>query len=202
MTRGITSEMLSAALDGECSSGELDRLLQELERVPRMRLEWSRLCLARDAAAAARVRLGARCICDGVMTAIEREPVPSPRVVAAPRRPLLSWRPMAALAAAASVAGVALISYHNINLSKSDALPVTAALLPVAASGVQTAALSQPATLSAPAAANHPLSNEDMQQLDGYLIDYSNYRAGAGMGDTLGYARFAAHTAEYRADNR
>src|SRR5882757_2799567 len=99
MTRGITSETLSAALDGECSPGELDRLLAELERSPQLRLEWSRLCLARDAAAAARVNLGQRCICGGVMAEIAREPTPSRKVVAmAPRRrEIFSWRPMAAL---------------------------------------------------------------------------------------------------------
>ena len=218
MMRGITSETLSAALDGECSPGELDRLLEELERTPQLRLEWSRLCLARDAAAATRVKLGQRCICEGVMAEVARESTPSwapsRKVVAmAPRRrEIFSWRPMAALAAAASVAGVALISYHNISLSKSQALPPVQALNSNSASipaPAETIALGTPTTVSLreqPAAAAHStataLSSEDMQQLDGYLIDYSNYRAGAGMGDTLGYARFAAHTAEYRADNR
>jgi negative regulator of sigma E activity len=228
MTRGITSETLSAALDGECSPGELDRLLEELEGSPQLRLEWSRLCLARDAAAAARVKLGQRCICEGVMAEVGREPAPSwtssgkvvemvPR-----RRELFSWRPMAALAAAASVAGVALISYHNITVSKievptqqvaSASSPTTSPLTssPVSVPApVETAALGAPVTTvslreqpqAAIRATSNALSSEDMQQLDGYLIDYSNYRAGAGMGDALGYARFAAHTAEYRADNR
>ena len=215
MTRGITSETLSAALDGECSPGELDRLLEDLERTPRLRLEWSRLCLARDAAAAARVKLGQRCICEGVMAEVTREPAPSRKVVemAPRRREIFSWRPMAALAAAASVAGVALISYHNITVSKSETLLPLNSLNSNTASipaPVETAALAAPTTTVSlrelPEATAHStataLSSEDMQQLDGYLIDYSNYRAGAGMGDTLGYARFAAHTAEYRADNR
>ena len=42
------------------------------------------------------------------------------------------------------------------------------------------------------------LDPSDAERLNAYLISYSQSRAQQGMGSTLGYARFAAHTAEYR----
>jgi len=42
------------------------------------------------------------------------------------------------------------------------------------------------------------IEDDQARQLNNYLIDYSNYRSVQGVGGTLGYARFAAHTADYR----
>ena len=204
----MTRETLSAALDGECSREELDRLLSELERSPQLRLEWSRWCLARDALAGAAVRPDQPSICASVMSALEAEEQPSGKVVAlAPRRRTFAWRPLVGLATAASVASVAFyLGYH------SPAIPVAGMVAKAATAA--TTLTGAPQLVAADGAAARPalsrdqrhsgwdsLPDEDAQQLNNYLIDYSTYRAGSGMSNTLGYARFAAHTAEYSPDS-
>ncbi len=197
----MSSEMLSAALDGECSPEELDQLLAEVERSPELKRQWSRLCLARDALAGSRVRADQRCIAEGVMGGVGSE-APSDKVVAfVPKRSRMSWRPVIGLATAASVASIAFVLGY-----RSPSVPpmVTTARAPAAlASPVSAGSAGQlhasAANDARPASAD-ALEEWDSRQLNSYLIDYSSYRAGAGMADTLGYARFAAHTAEYNPD--
>jgi negative regulator of sigma E activity len=202
----MSSEMLSAALDGECSAQELDQLLNELEKNPELKEQWSRLCLARDALTGARLGLRAS-ICAEVMKAVGDE-APSTKVAAfAPRRRASFWRPVIGLATAAGVASVAFVlGYHSPTVAPTGA--VTAQAQPPAGV-VATAAPAKAVTVAASSATPHVAPNagasgwesvdqeEDARQLNNYLIDYSSYRSGAGMADTLGYARFAAHTAEY-----
>lgn len=205
------SELLSAALDGECSREELDRFLRELDRSPQMNLEWSRWWRVRDALAGAGVKPGQPCLCAGVMAALDAETAPADKVVPLlPRRRRAVWRPLAAMASAASVATVAfLLGYHTPASSPPPGAaarpqaPVLAAVSPAAARDPGQMLAGEPQARSA---ASHPsgwesLEEGDARQLNNYLIDYSSYRAGAGMADTLGYARFAAHTAEYNADH-
>ena len=202
----MSSEMLSAALDGECSAQELDQLLNELERNPELKEQWSRLSLARDALNGAQLSLKTS-ICAEVMKAIGDD-APSAKVAAfVPRRAASIWRPVIGLATAAGVASVAFfLGYRN-----PTAEPVGPAV---------TAQSQQPAAIVASSAPKAPVTvakaampdtgasgwesvdqEEDARQLNNYLIDYSSYRSGAGMADTLGYARFAAHTAEYNPDH-
>jgi hypothetical protein len=148
-----------------------------------------------------------RCICAGVMAGLERESAPSSKVIGlVSRRKAFAWKPLAGLAAAASVAGFTLVLTYKLQ-TPDQAL--TQATAPVAAPTVTAAA--EPAAaraiaVSASAADQQrswdSLSNEDAQQLDSYLIDYASSRSRSGMGNTLGYARFAAHTAEYHPDGR
>jgi len=207
----MSSEMLSAALDGECSAQELDQLLAELENNPELKEQWSRLCLARDALTGAQVSLKQRSICAGVMKAIGDE-APSQKVAAfVPRRsasPTRLWRPVIGLATAAGVASVAFM----LGYQRPAVQPVGAVTAQQAAPHAVIASAPAPQTTAVIAdnsatprnAPNAGASGwesvdqeEDARQLNTYLIDYSSYRSGAGMADTLGYARFAAHTAEY-----
>ena len=76
----MSSEMLSAALDGELRPDELDGLLAEIERSPQLKLQWSRMSLARDALGGAQVRADRPCIAAAVMAGVGAE-APSQKVV-------------------------------------------------------------------------------------------------------------------------
>jgi hypothetical protein len=199
----MSYEMLSKALDGECSSEDLDRLLGDMDRDPELKRAWSRLCIASDTARGSRVTLGQTCICSGVMEAIGRDGIPSSKVVGLiPRRRGIPWKPLVGLAAAASIAGVALLGFNFSSPSSPDlAIPSNPGLSASAAgANGYVDASSQDQSQVQPGW--NSISSEDARQLDDYLVDHSNYRTVSGMSDTLGYARFAAHTAEYHPDRR
>ena len=63
----MAKDSLSALLDGECSPGELDRILEEMDRSPELKASWSRLCAARDAVEGVHIRKPAIDLCAGVM---------------------------------------------------------------------------------------------------------------------------------------
>lgn len=203
----MSHESLSALLDGECTAEELDRLLDEMERAPALKEQWSRLCLARESAGGTHVRRDQSCICAGVMAGLDDLPAEAanPRVVElAGRRRNWSWKPLAGLAAAASVAAVALMV--GFNHSAQPELGGQVAQAPAAVEAVAYQAPVQSPRLRALAVT----ANGEQQwvdagdDLDNYLIEHSNSVAGqgVGMGGTLRYARFAAHTAAYHPDGQ
>jgi negative regulator of sigma E activity len=212
----MSSEMLSAALDGECSAEELDQLLRQMEQSPELKEQWGRLCLARDIVAGAQLRLQEASLCPAVMHAIGDERPSSKVVPLLPRRPASVWRPLVGLATAAGVAGIAFVlGYRSpvvepvgpaaVAAAQASQRPaaLVATSVPVQqAKAVTVAEAAGPARHAPNAGASgwDSLEEGDARQLNNYLIDYSSYRAGAGMADTLGYARFAAHTAEYNPD--
>lgn len=126
----MSEELLSALLDGECTPGEVKRLLDQLEDVPALQQRWTRMCLVREAAENTRVRKPSTDFCAGVMAAIAQEQAaaaplrtsnvvslpPRRAAVAAPRAavvPRSRWQPLAGLAAAASIAAVASIGGYR-----------------------------------------------------------------------------------------
>lgn len=204
----MSHETLFAVLDGEHSPGELDRLLDEIERSPQLARQWSRWCLVREAQEGVRITREQGCICAGVISALDGQEALSDKVVpiapsARPAAAARRWRPLISLAAAASVVGFGLVAVLNLQTpSPTGAVPVSLTQL-------------QPASPSAEAGKVIPVTGadtrvsqtrqvwanaavEDLQQLDDYLIDHSNLRSVAGVGGSLGYARFAAYTADYR----
>ena len=207
----MSSEMLSAALDGELIPEELDRLLDQVEQSPELKLQWSRLCLARDALGGARVRADRPCIAKAVMADVGADS-PSQKVVPLVAKKQfasrVAWRPVIGLATAASVASVAFVLGYRpiapppVTTAKAPASLV--ATTPVAARqqmAVVDTAAARPVAVDTRSAAPEAQEEWDARQLNSYLMDYSSYRAGAGMSDTLGYARFAAHTAEYNVEH-
>jgi negative regulator of sigma E activity len=203
----MSSEMLSAALDGECTSQELDQFLLQIERSPELKAQWSRMCLARDALGGAQVRADQPSICEAVMRGLGDE-APSRKIVPlVARRRTFAWQPMASLATAAAVAAVAFtLGYRSpsvpapISTAQAPAVAATVVATTARAADEVAAVQSTPAVTPVRLSSWESLEEGDARQLNTYLIDYSSYRAGAGMADTLGYARFAAHTAEYNAD--
>lgn len=191
----MVKDSISALVDGECSPDELDRILDEMERSPELKASWSRLCLVRDAHEGIGIRKSQPCICAGVMARLDaQERSSSSRVVPLVAAPRLRayWKPLAGLAAVASIAAVAVV----LNLQQqSGAVPVPG-FAPQAGSPVNLpAAGGRPGSLqlvsASPDEIQRPVLDDDLRQ---YLIEHSNALADRGMGATLSYARFAAHS--------
>lgn len=190
----MPQDSLSALLDGECSGPELDRLLEDLDRSPELAEQWSRLCLAREAREGTQVRADQPCICAGVMSALDESPAAGTVVDLAARRaqrrPAVTrvWKPLVGFAAAASM-GAAAVYFIQPGGS------------PTRSGGPEFAS----GTLarwdvdgSEPRAVASSGDEAYAQMLREYMMDHSNAIADEGVGGTLRYARFAAHTAEYR----
>lgn len=194
-----TQETLSALLDGECSPAEMQRLLDELEHSPELKQQWSRLCLAREVRAGTRVRKAQPSICAGVMAALDAEPAHA-NVVPLVTRRRFDFKSLPGLAAAAAIGAMAvLVALPTVRDVRNDAtasvpspefLPqiITPVALPVerrSRRGLQTAALD-------------PEEAQQREELNNLLAEHNGSVAGQGMGGTLRYARFAAHTADYQ----
>lgn len=201
----MVKDSLSALLDGECSAKELDQLLDELDRSPELAQQWSRLCLAREAAEGTRVAADQPCICSGVMSQLDDQPAHPTKVVelAARRRarfpvqfPRIAayWKPAVGFAAAASMGAAAVLLVQ----------PAAERTLPgVDANGFTSGQLAGWVPAGSSELALQPVASLDRddahaEMLQQYLMDHSNAIAGDGVGGTLRYARFAAHTAEYQ----
>lgn len=188
-----SNEKLSALLDGELMGAELDQLLAELESSPELGARWQRLCTVQ--AAQKGVKLAPKIdISAGVMAAIAGAPAPAhdTRVVAlsqrkarAERASRREWLPVVGLAAAASLVTVVAVTSIRSRVAGPESQPV--ALAP-AVSGFQPVAAGSTSAR---------LDDDAARQLDNLVIEHANYRGG-GVGGALGYARVAAHTADYQ----
>jgi len=202
MVQPMPQESLSALLDGECTGSELDRLLDELERSPDLGTQWSRLCMAREARAGTRIKTDQPCICADVMSQLDAAPaVADAKVVdlavhrantAGARRGRVTamWKPMVGFAAAASVGAAAVMFLQPQSgggLAEPGMGPAPAGVATIGSTdrNLRTVATSD-------------VDQAHAQMLREYLMDHSNAIADEGVGGTLRYARFAAHTAEAR----
>lgn len=202
----MSPESLSSLFDGECSPEELDRVLDELDQSPDLKASFSRLCLSRDAVDGTRVLKGQRCIAAGVMAGLDDTPAAGGgnvrELVRPPRaRPAFQWRPLAGLAAAAAFGAVAVL----VTTPRSqDSGLVPSSMVPQVASPVGSNPVSAPSfgkrqrNLHTVAATQEQTQQWQEDDLRSYLIEHSNTLADRGMGGTLSYARFTAHTADYR----
>lgn len=196
-------DSLSALLDGECSKEELDRVLAELERSPDVARQWSRLCLSRDVREGVQLRSAGACICGDVMNRLDTAPAPADATVidlAARQASRQSatrvlhnpiWKPLVGFAAAASMGAAAVFLLQpqadTIDPDRQMGIPAAGTLAHWQSSptpAVQTVVLSE--------------DQAHADELHQYLMDHSSAVAGEGLGSTLRYARFAAHTADYR----
>ncbi len=208
----MSYEKLSALLDGECSAEELDRLLEDLDRSPELKAQWSRLCLSRDSMEGVRIRKEQRCICAGVMAGLDKTPaeLAKPNVVELRRPRAMIMKQAAGWAVAASVAAVAMLV--GVNGGHDHPVSSMAGITVPAASPVTTEAVSypvviprQPRNLQSVALRTTTASNDEQKwqdagdDLDNYLIEHNSSLAeqGMGMSGTLRAARFAAHSATY-----
>lgn len=183
----MSHDALSALLDGECSTAEIDSILDEMRRSPELAQRWSRMCVSREAAQGTKVSRSQPCICAGVMSRLDAAPeAPGAKVVdlavrKAMRQPngrpswASIWKPAAGLAAAASVGAAAVLF-----IRPAEEIGAT-----------ETLAINDPAEVV------DPEEQAYRQMLREYVMDHSNSLGDDGMGGTLRYARFAAHTAAY-----
>jgi len=201
----MSEETLSALLDGECSSEELDRLLDELERSPALKQSYSRLCLTREAAEGTRIAKAQPCICGDVMARLDAEPMPFSDKLSDldARRPRSrSWKPMAGLAAAATVAAMAVMvvvpqsrERQGGGMAQGGMFGAPQISQPVS---LPLPSISRPRNLQMVSVQADEIQQAQEDDLSNYLIEHSNTAAGRGMGGTLSYARFTAHNAVYR----
>lgn len=194
----MSHESLSALLDGESSPEEIDRLLDAVERSPELGEAFSRMCLAREATAGTRIVKQQPCICAAVMAGLDDSPdAVDSKVVQLPTRRgsiQLKWKPLAGLAAAASLGALAVL----VALPQAQqALPSGSPVMPEVSSPVSLPAASRrPRQLQTVSADDELLQQWQEDELGGYLIEHSNTLADRGMAGTLSYARFTAHTAD------
>ena len=183
-------ERLSALLDGEVADSDLDQILREFDEKPRLRADWDRLCRSRAAIEGIDVSTHVD-ICDGVMAAVRESGMSEKVVPLLPRR--RSWvQPRTiGIAAAASIAAVATVTSIRLH----QAAPQQVAAAAPAAVVAQAVPVAVPVTAAAPIAAE--IDPDSQSMLDDFVIEHSNYRV-VQMGSSLSYARFAAHTAEFR----
>ena len=223
----MSEEMLSALMDGECTPAEVEALLAEIDRSPALKARWSRMCLTRDALAGTAVRRPPVDLAASVMAALDADagdalhpnvvplrpaaaaapaPVPRPAVVGTERRAAarsLRRSRLAGLAVAASITAVVAIGGRNLMTGPADAtLAETAAVVAAAPSAdpnLIKVSASGDLVGAGEAAATHwaQVDDETASQLNDYLLEH-NTRAGTGMGGSLGYARIAARTADFR----
>lgn len=153
--------------------------------------------MVREARSGTRIVREQVCICSDVMGKLDVEPAKADAKVVdlavhrASRRGRIAsfWKPAVGFAAAAGVGAAAVMFVQPQNG------PVPAAGNGGGSMQAGTvASWSQTPELRTVSTTNDPHS----QMLREYLMDHSNAIADEGVGGTLRYARFAAHTAEYR----
>lgn len=195
----MSTEKLSALLDGECSAEELDRLLDEMDRSPGLKRAYSRLCMTREAQEGTQIAKGQACICEGVMARLADEPAPAavnPRITDLDsRRRWVPSKPLAAWAAAASVAAVAVLVAMPGFKSEQGA-GASPGFVPEV-SAPQFNPVSVPLTSRTRGlrtASFTPEEAEQMDELNSLMMEHSNSLAEQGMSGTLRYARVAAHS--------
>lgn len=222
----MSEELVSALLDGECESRDIDRLLAAIERDPSLRAGMSRMQFARESSRGLAAGHFDADFADRVMATIGDElPEPLSSKVVPLRRRTPAWVPATAFAAAASVVAVVTASVMLSGEGDLTGQPVgqgadfVASAAEPANDAVATVPVGRNYSFNGNAAVRpvsltpqmsplgYDFGNElrwaqiegdQARQLNNYLIDYSNYRSAQGVGGTLGYARFAAHTADYR----
>lgn len=187
-------EILSAALDGECSPAELDLLLAECGRFPELMRRFGRHCASREAVVGTRFNFDSEALCAGVMSHLV--PQRHLRVVTLKARAGALVRPLAGLALAASLGAVVTFGVyrfdapsHGVSASAISPIPsTTPRVMASAGGGGGVGPSSTPNsevrwTKLAPSAA---------RQLDYYMMEDAGYRSVQGMSSALSYARVAS----------
>ncbi|MEC9406241.1 MAG: sigma-E factor negative regulatory protein [Pseudomonadota bacterium] len=220
----MTNETLSACIDGACD--DMGEAIRQIEASDTARDTWSRYHLIGDVMRARTdSRLADRGFAARVMAAVEQDemaPAESASVtsIAAARqkRQGLLSRQATGWAVAASVAVASLATLGVMVIQTEDDAPVLVArdVVPAPATlaakdrgiqpAVQTTGVPVKGPLAQPTQASATVRWSQMapdaaQQLNGYLINHSRYRAGPGVGGTLGYVRVASVNGEPVEDN-
>ncbi len=140
------NEQLSACLDGELPTGELDLLLKRVQRDSELRAAIGRYSLIGEAMRAERPAVAPRDFAANVMAALATEPAvvarPAPRISRISPATLRYLRPAAGMAIAAGVAAIAVLTMQPVGQSDPNgaATPLVAASESAANESVLTSA--------------------------------------------------------------
>jgi negative regulator of sigma E activity len=190
------NESISALLDGECSPAEVERMLDQMERDPALREQFSRQCLARDSRMGTRVRAARLDFSSKVLAALQDEQPGAVVMPFIPRVRQVPWKAATGLAAAAAVGALAVLALKpEAPVGPSAGLPV-ATTSPMATAAVATpvSAEAQPVAFTGAAPRTGLEDEVTRQQLQNYLRAYSQAREHQHVRSMLGYARYAAYT--------
>ncbi len=170
-------EWISALADGELAENELAKALDALRDDHTLQTSWSHYHLISDALHG---NLESRVAVDlhtRVSRALEHEPT-----VLAPQRKQRPWlRHVAGLAVAASVSGVAVIGFQQMNVADSGT--ATATMAEVAPP--QNFERMQPVTVAA--------EKDNSEKLEPYLDEQHEYSVSSGVNGMVPYVRIVGH---------
>lgn len=178
------NEKLSALLDDELSDREHDALLIEMSRDPELRGAWERYHMVRAALRNELEIMAPAGLAERIERHLTDEPLVSPR----PRIHWLKPRPLlqtaAALAIAASVAAVAVVSLRSSLTPDTPANPLLTA--------------QSPASPQAQGVAQAPGSQRLAQAsaLDALLVKHGEFSSTAGMNGMMPYVRVVGYNGE------
>ena len=181
----IPASQLSALVDDELATREIDLVLRRLSRDCDGRDRWERYHLISDVIqghvpAALDTDFAAR-----IRAAIEAEPLPQPVA-----RPLPVWyKPVTGFALAASVA---LMALFGLRLNQIDTLPPTAPLA-AAPPMLSTPAVSLPVQTVAVARSTDPAGEPFGARLNSYLVNHNGYASQNSMHGMLPYVRMVGY---------
>ncbi|WP_029891392.1 sigma-E factor negative regulatory protein [Polycyclovorans algicola] len=190
-------EMLSAALDGECTSEELDQLLADLTNDPAAVQRWQTWAAVKASMGGARVGRVSADWSNAVMKSISMEappvmlapatkprPEPGVRVAQAPRR-----RRRSAWAAAGAAASVSAVALGWMLVSNPAAVSETPGFADVT---TERPAPAQIAQLPDSRVSQMPVDTaaRDRWLLNEYLMEHHQFAGSRGMGSTLRQAQF------------
>lgn len=171
-------EWISALADGELADSELARALDALRNDRALQISWSRYHLISDALhgnleSKVSVDLHTR-----VSQALENEPT----ILAPQRRKQRPWlRHVAGLAVAASVSGVAVVGFQQMNEADTGAPAATMAEVAPPQNFVRI----QPVTVAS--------EKDNSKKLEPYLDEQHEYSVSSGVNGMVPYVRIVGH---------
>lgn len=174
-------EWISALADGELAGAEMSRALDALRNDQSLQSSWSRYHLISDALHGnleSRVDLDLH---SRISKALESEPT-----ILAPQSPRKQrpWlRHVAGLAVAASVSGVAVIGFQQMNGVDSG----------VPAQTMAEAAPPQNFVRLTPQPVNVAVEKDSSQKLEPYLVEQHEYSVSSGVNGMVPYVRIVGH---------
>lgn len=170
-------EWISALTDGELADSELARALDALRNDRGLQVSWSRYHLISDALHGNLESRIAMDLYTRVSQALEKEPT-----VLAPQRKQRPWlRHVAGLAVAASVSGVAIIAFQQMNVADSGTTATTMAEV----ASPQNFVRIQPVTVAA--------EKDNSGKLEPYLVEQHEYSVSSGVNGMVPYVRIVGH---------
>jgi sigma-E factor negative regulatory protein RseA len=173
-------EWISALADGELAGSELARALDALRNDQALQASWSRYHLISDALHSNLESRIALDLHERVSMALESEPT----ILAPRQRKQRPWlRHVAGLAVAASVSGVAVIGFQQMNVVESGAPTATMAEVTQPQNFVRREL--PPITVAA--------EKDNSKQLEAYLVDQTEYSVSSGVNGMVPYVRIVGH---------